>query len=137
MAKKILLVDDEPRILTLLHSVLRTEGLDAVSAKDGPTAIALLKAQKFDLMISDIRMSPMDGMELFRAARAECPDIPVILLTAYGSVETAIEAMKIMKDVVAPSACKIVKALVVNGHPVEYGQPLFEIEPAPEEDANV
>ena len=94
MAKKILLVDDEPRILTLLHSVLRSEGLEAVSAKDGPTAIGLLKAQKFDLMISDIRMSPMDGMELFRAARTECPDLPVILLTAYGSVETAIEAMK-------------------------------------------
>ena len=94
MAKKILLVDDEPRILTLLHSVLRSEGLEAVSAKDGPTAIGLLKAQKFDLMISDIRMSPMDGMELFRAARAECPDLPVILLTAYGSIETAIEAMK-------------------------------------------
>jgi len=94
MAKKILLVDDEPRILTLLHSVLRTEGLEAVSAKDGPSAIALLKAQKFDLMISDIRMSPMDGMELFRVARAECPDMPVILLTAHGSVETAIEAMK-------------------------------------------
>ena len=94
MAKKILLVDDEPRILTLLHSVLRTEGLEAVSAKDGATAIALLKSQKFDLMVSDIRMSPMDGMELFRSARAECPDLPVILLTAFGSVETAIEAMK-------------------------------------------
>ena len=94
MAKKILLVDDEPRILTLLHSVLRMEGLEAVSAKDGPAALVLLKAQKFDLMVSDIRMSPMDGMELFRAARAECPDLPVILLTAYGTVETALEAMK-------------------------------------------
>ena len=94
MSKKILLVDDEPRILTLLHSVLRSEGLEAVSAKDGPAALELLKSQKFDVMISDIRMSPMDGMTLFRAARAECPDIPVILLTAYGSVETAIEAMK-------------------------------------------
>ncbi len=94
MAKKILLVDDEPRILTLLHSVLRTEGLEAVSAKDGPAAIEMLKSQKFDLMLSDIRMSPMDGMTLFLAARAECPDMPVILLTAYGSVETAIEAMK-------------------------------------------
>lgn len=94
MAKKILLVDDEPRILTLLHSLLRTEGLEAVSAKDGQSAIDLLKAQKFDLLITDIRMAPMDGMELFKAARAECPDIPVILLTAYGSVETAIEAMK-------------------------------------------
>jgi DNA-binding NtrC family response regulator len=94
MPKKILLVDDEPRILTLLHSVLRTEGLEAVSAKDGHTAVNLLKSQRFDLMISDIRMSPMDGMELFRVARTECPDLPIILLTAYGSVETAIEAMK-------------------------------------------
>jgi DNA-binding NtrC family response regulator len=94
MPKKILLVDDEPRILSLLHSVLRVEGVESVSAKDGPTAVALLRQQKFDLLITDIRMSPMDGMELFRVARAESPDLPVILLTAYGSVETAIEAMK-------------------------------------------
>jgi DNA-binding NtrC family response regulator len=94
MPKRILLVDDEPRILSLLHSVLRVEGVESVSAKDGPTAVEMLRQQKFDLMITDIRMSPMDGMELFRVARAECPDLPVILLTAYGSVETAIEAMK-------------------------------------------
>jgi DNA-binding NtrC family response regulator len=91
---KVLLVDDEPRILTLLHSVLRTEGLEPVSAKDGATAIGLFRAAPFDLLITDIRMSPMDGMELFRVARAERPDMPVVLLTAYGSVETAIEAMK-------------------------------------------
>lgn len=91
---RILLVDDEPRILSLLHSVLRTEGLEAVSAKDGPTALGLLKAQPFDLLITDIRMAPMDGMELFRMARIERPELPVILLTAYGSVETALDAMK-------------------------------------------
>ena len=94
MAKKILLVDDEPRILTLLHSLLRTEGLEAISAKDGQAAIEILKSQKIDLLITDIRMTPMDGMDLFRAARVECPELPVILLTAYGSVETAIDAMK-------------------------------------------
>jgi acetyl-CoA carboxylase biotin carboxyl carrier protein len=54
-----------------------------------------------------------------------------------GQPVAAIEAMKIMKDVVSPSACKIVKALVANGHPVEYGQPLFEIEPSPQATANV
>lgn len=59
---KVLLVDDEPRILTLLHSVLRTEGLEPVSAKDGATAIGLFRAAPFDLLITDIRMSPMDGM---------------------------------------------------------------------------
>jgi biotin carboxyl carrier protein len=53
-----------------------------------------------------------------------------------GQAVGAIEAMKIMKDVVAPAPCKIVKVLVANGHAVEYGQPLFEIEPQPEE-ANV
>jgi len=73
MAKKILLVDDEPRILSLLHSLLRTEGLEAISAKDGQAAIEILKSQKIDLLITDIRMTPMDGMELFRAARVESP----------------------------------------------------------------
>jgi acetyl-CoA carboxylase biotin carboxyl carrier protein len=73
--------------------------------------------------------------------RSDSPNHPPMVVegtvVTNGQPVAAIEAMKIMKDVVAPSACRIVKALVANGHPVEYGQPLFEIEPAPEEDANV
>ena len=73
--------------------------------------------------------------------RSDSPNHPPMVVEGTvvtgGQPVAAIEAMKIMKDVVAPSACKIVKALVANGHPVEYGQPLFEIEPAPEETANV
>jgi biotin carboxyl carrier protein len=73
--------------------------------------------------------------------RADSPNRPPMVvegtLVAAGQPVAAIEAMKIMKDVVAPQPCKIMKALVANGHPVEYGQPLFEIEPAPDEDANV
>jgi biotin carboxyl carrier protein len=53
-------------------------------------------------------------------------------IVAAGQPVGSVEAMKIMKDVIAPSACKIVKALVDNGHAVEYGQPLFEVEPASE-----
>ena len=68
--------------------------------------------------------------------RADSPDRPPFVVegtnVAAGQPVAAVEAMKIMKDVVAPSACKIVKALVANGHAVEYGQPLFEVEPASE-----
>jgi len=73
--------------------------------------------------------------------RSDSPNRPPMVVEGTvvtgGQPVAAIEAMKIMKDVVAPSACKIVKALVANGHPVEYGQPLFEIEPEPQETVNV
>ena len=73
--------------------------------------------------------------------RSDSPTRPPMVVegtvVASGQPVGAIEAMKIMKDVVAPMSCKIVKALVANGHPVEYGQPLFQVEAAPEEPANV
>ena len=68
--------------------------------------------------------------------RADSPERPPLVvegtIVTAGQPVASIEAMKIMKDVVAPGACRIVKALVANGHAVEYGQPLFEVEPAPE-----
>ena len=91
---KILVVDDEARILLLLQSLLKANGFDAATAKDGLQALELLKRDAFDLVISDLRMSPMDGMTLFREIKTLFPSMPVILLTAYASVETAIEAMK-------------------------------------------
>jgi acetyl-CoA carboxylase biotin carboxyl carrier protein len=73
--------------------------------------------------------------------RSDSPNRPPLVVegtvVTAGQSVAAIEAMKIMKDVVAPSACKIVKALVANGHPVEYGQPLFEVVPEPQGTANV
>ncbi len=73
--------------------------------------------------------------------RSDSPNRPPLVVegtvVTSGQSVAAIEAMKIMKDVVSPSACKILKALVANGHPVEYGQPLFEVEPHAEEPANV
>lgn len=91
----VLIVDDEPRILTLLSSLLKTNGMESVSARDGSQALKILAERSFDCIVSDIRMSPMDGMELFRTVRVSHPDVPFILLTAYGTVETAIEAMRL------------------------------------------
>jgi biotin carboxyl carrier protein len=73
--------------------------------------------------------------------RSDSPNRPPMVVEGTvvdaGQPVAAIEAMKIMKDVVAPASCKIVKALVANGHPVEYGQPLFEVESQSDEPANV
>ncbi len=91
---KILIVDDEPKVLKLLETLLRVDGQDPVTANDGPAALKLLSEQSFDLMISDIRMTPMDGMELFRNVHEKWPHLPVILLTAYGAIETAQSAMQ-------------------------------------------
>ena len=91
---RILLVDDEPSILSVLSTLMKAEGHEPVSARGGDKAREILLTDSFDLMISDIRMTPVDGMELLRLARRDRPGMAVIMLTAYGSVETAVEAMK-------------------------------------------
>ena len=91
---KILIVDDEPRILLLMKSLLKANGFEVETAKDGPAALELVKGGDIQIVITDLRMTPMDGMMLFKEIKAFDPSIPVILLTAYASVETAIEAMK-------------------------------------------
>jgi len=92
---KILLVDDEPSILSVLCTVLRSEDYDVTAAADGQQAIELVKNGDFDLVISDIRMSPINGMDILKVVHQERPEVSVIMLTAYGSVETAIEALKL------------------------------------------
>ena len=91
---KILIVDDEPRILLLLQSLLKSNGFEVETAGDGPAALAAVNRGGIDIVVTDLRMAPMDGMELFREIRKGHASMPVILLTAYASVETAIEAMK-------------------------------------------
>ena len=91
---KILIVDDEPRILLLMKSLLKANGFEVETAKDGPAALEMVKGGEIQIVVTDLRMSPMDGMSLFKEVKALYPSMPVILLTAYASVETAIEAMK-------------------------------------------
>ena len=91
---KILVVDDEPRILLLLQSLLKANGYEVETARDGNTAIEAVRKGGIDITVTDLRMAPMDGMTLFGEIKAVAPAMPVILLTAYASVETAIEAMR-------------------------------------------
>ena len=91
---RILLVDDEASILSVLSTLLKAEGHDVVPILGGDKAQDVIRSDEFDLMISDIRMSPVDGMQLLKLIRREKPTSAVIMITAYGSVETAVEAMK-------------------------------------------
>lgn len=96
---KILIVDDEPRILLLMSSLLKANGYAVETARDGESALAVVRANTgteggIDIVVTDLRMSPMDGLTLFKHIHELAPAMPVILLTAYATVETAIDAMK-------------------------------------------
>ena len=92
---RILLVDDEPSIRQLLAYRLKREGFDVLLAENGREAIALLEAGGVDLLVTDIRMPDMNGVEVLRAAKALDPDILGIMITAYASKETSVEALRL------------------------------------------
>jgi two-component system response regulator PilR (NtrC family) len=123
---RILLVDDEPRMLSLLNSLLTAEGYEVTSVQDGSKVPDLLRTEIFDLMISDIRMTPVDGMELLKIARTARPTMPVIILTAYGTVETAIEAMKLGTFDYVTKPFKMDELLITIQRALEYSRALSE-----------
>ncbi len=91
---QILVVDDEIAILSVLTQMLKTQGHDVTPALGGEKAKELLQGQSFDLMITDIRMDPVDGMQVLEYARATRPLMAVIMLTGHATVGTAVRAMK-------------------------------------------
>jgi DNA-binding NtrC family response regulator len=92
---RILIVDDELNILDTISNLLESEGHETVTVLGGQQAVDLIENDTFDLMISDIMMKPINGMELLRLAHDVRPDMAVIMLTAYGQVDTAVEAMEL------------------------------------------
>jgi DNA-binding NtrC family response regulator len=90
----ILVVDDEPRICSLLVRALEAEGLNAESALDPEEGLERLKGHPFDIVITDLRMPGIDGLELLRRAKVIRPQCEVVLMTGHASVETAREALK-------------------------------------------
>ncbi len=90
----ILLADDENTLRENLAQVLKEEGFNVVACCDGTEAHAALKRERIDLMITDLRMPGMSGMELIDVAKKLAPDAGIVVITAFGEVETAVEAMK-------------------------------------------
>ncbi|HEB8505409.1 TPA: two-component system response regulator GlrR [Klebsiella pneumoniae] len=89
---RLLLVDDDPGLLKLLGMRLVSEGYSVVTAESGPEALRVLGREKVDLVISDLRMDEMDGLQLFSEIQKGHPGMPMIILTAHGSIPDAVAA---------------------------------------------
>lgn len=95
MKPRILAVDDEESIREFLEIMLKKEGYDVTTAKDGAEAIDVLKKRSFDMVISDLQMPNVTGMELLKHVKDNYPDLVFMIITAFGTTESAVEAMKL------------------------------------------
>lgn len=91
---RILAVDDESSIRETLRSILETEGYAVEVAQDGREALDLFKNQNFDVVLCDVKMQGMDGIEVLVALRELAPDLPVIMISGHGTIDTAVESLR-------------------------------------------
>ncbi len=118
-APRILIADDEQIARENLEHVLRREGYETVSVSDGLAAIVELEKEEFDLVLTDIRMQPVDGLQVLDRARELYPNIEVIVITGYASVSSAVEAMRKGAYYYIPKPYKIDEVRVLVKQAVE------------------
>lgn len=95
MAERILIVDDEPDMLRLLAMILREKTpYDVLTTNNPVEAVSLIEKENFDLVITDLKMPGLDGLQLLEKVKSKDSDIPVIVITAYGTMEAAMEAIE-------------------------------------------
>src|SRR5687768_9194593 len=90
----VLVVDDERGIVESLGKIFEREGITVLTATDGAAGLDVLRKHRVGVLLTDLMMPGMSGMDLLKAARTVAPETEVVLMTAYGTVETAVEAMK-------------------------------------------
>ncbi|HWS12668.1 MAG TPA: response regulator, partial [Rhodocyclaceae bacterium] len=90
----ILVVEDDDALRDALCTTLECAGHRAQGAADGPAALALIERNLFHMVVSDLRMAPMDGLALLAEVRRRDPALPVLLMTAFGDVDKAVAAMR-------------------------------------------
>ncbi|MBI5695088.1 MAG: response regulator, partial [Nitrospirae bacterium] len=95
MAERILVVDDEKSICDALAHVLKKAGYTVTTAFSGVEGIKLIESMGFDLVISDIKMEGVSGLDVLRRSLEVSPDMPVIMITAFGSIDSAVEAVRL------------------------------------------
>jgi two-component system, NtrC family, response regulator AtoC len=116
----ILIVDDESSMRLFLSSVLEGEGYQVTPAANGKEAVELIRRRRFDLIVSDVRMPELGGMELLKLVKEQSPETPVVILTAFGSIESAVEAMKLgaadylTKPLQSPDEVRMVAARLLS-----------------------
>ena len=113
----ILVIDDEKSLVDLLTVVFKNEGYAVKQAQSAEQGLAVLDNDEVDLVITDIKLPGSDGMEILRRVRAKRPDVPVVMITAYGSVQQAVDALKAgaLDYVVKPFDVEELKIVVGRG----------------------
>jgi two-component system nitrogen regulation response regulator NtrX len=92
MSRRILVVDDEESILRCLEGVLRDEGYEVVVAGSGEEALEKVEAEHPDVVLLDVWLPGIDGMETLESLRARLPGLPVVMMSGHGTIETAVQA---------------------------------------------
>jgi two-component system NtrC family response regulator len=112
----ILIVDDEKNYLLVLKELLGEEGYEVITAQSAAEALSIFQEMELDLVITDMKMPRMSGMELLSVLKEKDPHLPVIMMTAYGTVEKAVEAMKkgAYDYIIKPFDNEILKKTVVK-----------------------
>ena len=117
MPEQILIIDDKQSILEILTTTLEGENYECTACASGHDAYQSLQHQRFDLVLCDVRLPDADGMDILRHIRARWPHATIIMVTAYGSIENAIECMKLGADdyVTKPFNLEEIRAIVAKG----------------------
>ena len=92
---RLLVVDDDPTILTLIGTIAQAEGFDVATTVTGEAAMKQLREQPSDLVLVDLRMPGITGLDVLRALREASPRVKVVLMTGFGTIDTAVEAVKL------------------------------------------
>ncbi|MCP4722842.1 MAG: response regulator [Desulfobacteraceae bacterium] len=95
MSEKVLLVDDEKEFLEIMSERMEARGMVVTTTESADKALSLIEKESFDAIIMDFQMPEMDGMEALKAIKNKKPELQIILLTGYATVEKTVEAMKI------------------------------------------
>ncbi len=96
--KKILVVDDNPHMCNLLVDILEIYDCQGFKAKDGEEALSRLRNESFDLVITDLRMPNLGGMDLLKSIKEENPSLPVVVITAFGKSDTERDVLAARAD---------------------------------------
>ena len=96
--KKILIVDDNPHMCNLLNDILEIFDYQGVKAKDGEEALGFLKKNDYQMVITDLRMPNLGGMDLLKKIKDENPSLPVVVITAFGKSDTQKDVMAARAD---------------------------------------
>ena len=95
LGKNILVVDDEVEMRIALETTLKREGHNITLAKNGEQALELLSADTFDLVLTDVKMPKMNGIQLLKTLKGKSPQTITIMMTAYGDIDNAVETIKL------------------------------------------